>query len=40
VAVPPGVTVPVVRVVQFCVRLLSEYMAKFMAVIVPLYGTV
>ena len=31
---------PVVREVQFCVRLLSEYMAKFMAVIVPVYGTV
>ena len=38
--VPPGVTVPVVRAVQFCVRLLSEYMARFMAVIVPVYGTV
>jgi len=31
---------PVVREVQFCVRLLSEYMARFMAVTVPLYGTV
>ena len=40
VAVPPGLRAPTVRAVQVWVQALSEYIPKFMAVIVPLYGTV
>ena len=39
VPVPPELMVPTFKAVQACVQALSEYMAKFTAVIVPFRGT-